>query len=385
MNFQSSFIITLASLSFFSCKENTPPKAPLMSVTVTEVIQQDVPLFNEYVGQIYGLQDIPVRARVEGFLESIDFKEGRRVKKGQLLYTIDSQPFRANVATQEGDLARAKTELIRAQNDLKRIRPLAEANAVSKSDLDAAIADEGAAKAGVDAARANVRLSQIELGYCNLYSPINGVIGKTHARVGEFVGKTPNPVILNTVSKIESIRVQFFLNESQYLKIMRWLVKNKEVEEKEKEEKASLELILSDGSIHTEKGTIDFIDREVDASTGSILLQATFKNPNGIIRPGQFARVRANIGTAKDAILIPQKAIKEIQGKFSITVLLKGDKVERKSVEVGEKVGDYWIVTKGLQKGDKIIYEGFQKVRNGMQVKPVFKTFESQTNALEQK
>jgi len=388
MYFRSTILILVASLCLFSCKEKPVPKAPLTSVTVTEVIQQDVPLFSEFVGQVYGLKDIPIRARVEGFLETINFKEGRSVKKDQLLYTIDSQPFMANVATEEGKLASAKTELIRAQNDLERIRPLAKANAVSKSDLDAAIADEGAAKAGVDAALANLRLAKIEMGYCNIYSPINGVIGKTQAREGEFVGKDPNPVILNTVSRIESVRVQFFLTESEYLKLMRTFIKEGgEASERDKKTNAEkfLELILSDGSIHTEKGNIDFIDREVDASTGSILLQASFKNPNGIIRPGQFARIRANVGIEKNAILVPQKAIKELQGKFSISVLLKGNKVESRSIETGEKIGDYWIVTKGLQKGDKVIYEGAQKVRNGMQVNPKFKTFESQTNALEKK
>ena len=385
MYFRSSILIALASLSLFSCKEKTPPKVPLTSVTVTDVIQKDVPLFSEFVGQVYGLKDIPIRARVEGFLETIDFKEGRSVKKGQLLYTIDSQPFMASVATEEGKLASAKTELIRAQNDLERIRPLAEANAVSKSDLDAAIADEGGARAAVSAAAANVRLAKIEMGYCRIYSPLNGVIGKTQAREGEFVGKDPNPVILNTVSRIESVRVQFFLTESEYLKLMRAFVKEGGESTKGKKEEDFLELILSDGSVHSEKGKIDFIDREVDASTGSILLQASFKNPNGIVRPGQFARIRANVGIAKDAILVPQKAIKELQGKFSVTVLLKDNKVESRAVETGDKIGDYWIVTEGLEKSDKIIYEGIQKVRNGMQVDPKFKTFESQTNVLESK
>ena len=154
---------------------------------------------------------------------------------------------------------------------------------------------------------------------------------------------------------------------------------------KTREEDKFLELILSDGSVHTEKGNIDFVDREVDASTGSILLQASFKNPNEIIRPGQFARIRANIGIEKNAILVPQKAVKELQGKASITVLLANNKVESKSVVVGDKVGDYWIVKEGLKKGDKVIYEGYQKVRNGMQVNPEFKTFKSQTKILDPK
>lgn len=359
---------------------------PLTSVTVTKALEKDVPLYSEYIGQTFGLKDIPIRARVEGFLEKISFKEGSKVKKGQLLYTIDSQPYKAEVATQQGMLTSAKTELIRAQNDLKRIRPLADANAVSKSDLDAAIADEGGAKAAVSAAQANLDLSKIQLGYCKIYSPINGVIGKTQARVGEFVGKDPNPVILNTVSRIESIRVQFFLTESEYLNFMRSPIAKSRRNMKNPDENKKqdyLELILSDGSVHSDKGEINFIDRQVDASTGSILIEASFKNEEGILRPGQFARIRAEKGVEKNAILVPQKAIKELQGKYIITLLKKDNTVESKNITVGEKVGDFWIVKEGVTKGDQVIYEGFQKVRNGMKVKPEFKEFESQTNILE--
>lgn len=372
-------------LSVFACQEKKQTPPPPTGVTVTKVIQKDVPIYQEFVGQTYGIKDIPIRARVNGFLKSINFKEGNTVKKGQLLYTVDQQPFLANVGTQKGLLAEKKTQLVRAQNDLERIRPLAERKAVSQSDLDAAIADEGAARASVEAAQSNLDLANIELGYCNIYSPIDGVIGRTEAREGEFVGKSPNPVILNTVSRIETIRVQFSLTESDYLIVMRELVKDRKMGSNTRNKEKNLDLILSDGSVHNHKGELNFIDREVNSNTGSIMIQASFPNPEGILRPGQFAKVRAEIERVKNAILIPQKAVYELQGKFSVTVLKEDNTVEKIDVTVGSKYGDYWIIKDGIKPTDKVVYEGFQKVRNGMKVTPSMKEFESQTDVLEKK
>lgn len=378
-------IITL----FSACKKKEVKKElPPQSVTVTKVLQQNVPLYNEFVGQIFGLKDIPIRSRVEGFLETINFQEGTNVKKDQLLYTVDDQPFQADVTTHEGLLTEAKTRLIQAENDLERIKPLAEVSAVSQSDLDAAIADRDAAKASVNAAKANLELSKIQLSYCKIYSPINGVIGRTKAREGEFVGKDPNPVILNTVSRLETVRVQFSLTESDYLGLMRELEQRKTRVDKVRsndDSKPYLELILADGSTHTHKGIIDFIDREVNATTGSIMIQASFQNPGSILRPGQFAKIKAKVELVENAILVPQKAVAELQGKHIVTVLQKDNKIEKRTVKVGAKYCDYWIINSGIKSTDQIIYEGFQKVRNDMIVTPIFKDFESQTNVLESK
>ncbi len=232
-------------------------------------------IYQEFVGQVYGLKDISIRARVEGFLEGIYFDEGRGVKKGQLLYTIESQPFEADVAAKMSLLAEAKIMFVNAESELNRIRPLAEINAVSQSDLDAAVARFEASQASVEAAEANLRAAQIQLSYTKIKAPISGIIGKTKAKVGDFVGREPNPVILNVVSRIDVILVEFFLTESEYLIVAREWNKNKELEEVEREE-PYLELILSDGSIHNHKGIVEFIDREVDPTTGSILLQASF-------------------------------------------------------------------------------------------------------------
>ena len=201
MEVKSILLIILFGILFLTgCKEEeaaVPPPPP--QISVIDVMTKDVPVYQEYVGQVYGELDIPVRARVEGFLETIDFLEGNKVSKGDLLYTIDSQPFEANVASYKSRVAEANTELVRAEAELNRYEPLVEKNAVSKSDYDAAKAQYGAAIASLDAANANLELAEIELGYCNIYSPITGIIGKTEAKVGEFVGRSPNPVILNTI------------------------------------------------------------------------------------------------------------------------------------------------------------------------------------------
>ncbi|MEE4248318.1 MAG: efflux RND transporter periplasmic adaptor subunit, partial [Kangiellaceae bacterium] len=259
----------LLSVSIFvSCSEEQPiHQAGVPTLPVVEVTVGEVEIEKEFVGQVYGKVDIPVRARVEGFLEGIHFDEGRKVTKGQLLYTIDAQPFQANMAQAQSGLAEAKIALVKAENDYARIKPLAEAKAVSQADLDAAIAEKGAAEAAVEAAQANVKMAEIQLSYTQIASPIDGLIGKTGARVGEFVGREPNPVILNTVSRIDTMRVDFYITESDYLRFARLAAQQQEQERKEQAQE-SLKLVLSDGSVYEELGKVDFVDRGVEESTG---------------------------------------------------------------------------------------------------------------------
>ncbi|AZQ60694.1 efflux RND transporter periplasmic adaptor subunit [Flammeovirga pectinis] len=383
-------LITLAitSIVLIGCggesakQQKTIPQA---EIQVTEVTVQNVPLTKTFVGQVYGTKDIPIRSRVEGFLEGIHFREGSRVKKGQLLYTVDPQSYSAEVTMRKSQLAEAKVSLIRASNDLGRIQPLAEQNAVSKSDLDAALAEKGAAESMVAAAKANLRMSQIELGYTTIESPITGVIGRTEAKVGEFVGREPNPVILNTVSRIDSVNVRFFITENDYLRLARYAITKEKSEQKrtEKEERDSekLELIFSDNTIYSQKGHIDFLDRNVDANTGAMLIQATFPNNDRLIRPGQFAKVRSVIDIVKDGILVPQRCVMEFQGRHTVYVVDNNGLVSQRKVELSSTFKDYWLVRSGLKKGEKIVLEGLQKVREGATVK--FKTvkFESQYEA----
>jgi len=371
---RSSILLFSTVLVFLSsCKDKEVQQAPPPDIKVVEVIQKEVPIYKEYVGQVFGFKDIPIRARVDGYLMGIHFKEGFGVKKGQLLYTIDPQPYQAKVAESMGQLAKAKTELVRADNELKRIEPLAEMNAVSQSDLDAAKAEFGAAQASVEAAEASLRLSKINLSYTNVKSPIRGLIGKTLAKEGEYVGKSPNPVILNTVSRIDNIRVEFFITEAEYLHYFRRFQ-----EETEEHEKTTLELILADGSIHKHKGVIDFIDRNVDPTTGAILLQASFPNPEKIIRPGQYAKVKALVQIDKNALIIPQRAVRELQGKYSVFVVNNESVIENRTIEINGFYNDYYIVSKGLEQGEKIVVDGLQKVRPEIKVNATLIDFKSQ-------
>ena len=361
-----------------SCKDKEQKAPPPQPFQVYEVQTKSVPIYEEFVGQVYGEKDIPIRARVVGFLDGIHFKEGEQVKKGQLLYSIDPDPLQQEVAAQTSMVAQAQTVLVQAQSDLARIEPLAAMSAVSEQELDMATSQRDAAISGLEAANANLNIAKLNLGYAKMYAPIEGIIGKTLAREGEFVGKEPNPVILNTVSQLRSVRVQFFLSEYDYLRVARaYMVRTKRKIEAS-DESIHLELILADGSLYEHKGKMDFIDRNVDASTGAILLQASFPNPDRLIRPGQFARVKARIRQANDAVLIPQKCAKELQGQFSVFLVNAENKLEAKKIVIGEKYGEFYLVEEGLKNGDKILLEGIQKARSDMEIVPKMTEFKGQ-------
>ncbi len=375
-NLMHSLLVTLLAVVLVtSCQKKVPKAIPPPDIEVVQVKQSDTKIHAELIGQVYGLYDIPIRARVEGWLNGIYFKEGSRVNKSQLLYKIDGETYEADVAAQLGGLAEAETQLVKAQSDLDRIVPLAKINAVSQSDLDASKAAAGAAKAAVDAAKANLDAAQIQLSYAHVYSPIEGIIGKTQAKVGEFVGRDPNPVILNTVSQIDTILVQFFISESQYLTLTKEFIANLKLKDtkartENKKNNSNLELILSDGTTFNEKGWVNFIDREIDPQTGSIMIQAEFPNPERILRPGQFARVRVVLRDIPDALLIPQRCIMELQGIYSVFVSDSNNVIVSKQVQVGPTIDDQWLINSGLKKGENVVYEGLQAVKIGMKINP---------------
>lgn len=377
-------VLILGGLTIFtSCKDKSA-QMPLPEIQVINVIKKDVPLTREFLGQVYGFQDIPIRARVEGYLLGVHFEEGYPVKKGQLLYTIDSQPFETQVASMDSKVAEARTYLVNAENELARYKPLAEINAVSKSDLDAAQASRDAAVSSLDAAQANLRMSQIQLGYTRISSPINGLIGKTEARTGEFVGREPNPVILNVVSDISKIRVEFFLTEAEYLIIAREFNQNVAddgtMDRENPKYQKNLTLILGDGTVYEEKGSVEFLGRAIDVNTGSILVQATFDNQRGLLRPGMYAKVRVEFEVVEGAILVPQKCVTELQGRFTVFVLEEGNIVKSRQVKVSDRIGNLWLITEGLAENEQVVIDGLQKVATGMEIKPVVTKFESQTS-----
>lgn len=371
----NKFLIAFSIIFLFiGCADDNQRQIVTGEIPVFKTNTGRVPVYQEFIGEVYGVKDISIRARVAGYLEEIYFNEGTRVEKGKLLYRIESQLYEQDVAAELSALAEAQTKFANAESELNRYRPLAEVNAVSKSDLDAAQANYDAALAGVEAAEAKLKAAQINLGYTKIYSPISGIIGKTKAKVGDFVGQQPNPVILNTVSQIDEVLVEFFLTETDYLTLGREYIsdsKTKKISSEElKKQEPNLQLILADGSVHPEKGILNFIDRGIDPSTGAVLIQASFPNPTGLIRPGQFAKVKALIDYEEKGILIPQRCVTELQGIFSVMIVNSENKIENRRVEVGDKYSDFWLIKSGLQKDELVVYEGLQKIKEGMTVKP---------------
>jgi len=352
-----------------------PPQIP-----VYKAKSENVTVHKDFVGQTYGLFDISIRARVDGYLEGIHFKEGGTVKKGQLLYSIDPAPLNAKVAEAMSMVAQAKTNLVKAESDYMRYKPLAENNAVSQSDYDAALASLGAAQASLEAAEASLDYAKIQKSYTTIYAPISGIIGRSKAKVGDYVGREPNPVVLNTVSRLDSILVQFHLTELQYLNMSKYEKVRKTIADPQKQKEAEVELYFADGSLHPELGKVDFVDRNIDPTTGTLMVQTSFPNPDGVVRPGQFAKLRINFDDPNDALLIPLKCLQEVQGQFNVFVVNTEGEVEFRTIELGETLQDMVIIRSGIEENEQIVMEGMNRVRTGMKVIPKEKEFKSVRN-----
>lgn len=354
------------------CAKKEAPPPPPTEVKAGTVLQKDVPIFVEAIGQTRGSTEIEVRARVEGFVETLDFKEGNPVKKGDLLYTIDPQPFQAALAQARGALAESEAQLARATQDVVRYEPLVAKNAISRQEYETAVVVKRAAEAAVEAAKASTQRAEIDLGYTKVTAPEAGLVGKTEVYPGTLVGRGQS-TILTHISQIDTIHVRFTLPERDYLYFAR---RRQDRGLADEAPTARLELVLADGTVHPAKGRIIFVDRNVDAATGTILMEAAFPNPGWIVRPGQFARVRAAVDFKKDAILVPQRAVSELQGIYNVAVVGAGDAIEIRMVKPGQRVGSLWLIEEGLKAGDKVVVEGLQKVRPGMKVKAETVTIE---------
>lgn len=353
--------ISLVVLS--SCKKDAAPQQQAPEVPVTQVVQQSVDITEDFVGQTYGGSDIEIRARVQGWLLQKHFTEGTEVKKGQLLYSIDPLPYQAKVDQARGQYAEADANLVKAKNDLDRIKPLATINAVSQRELVAAQGQYDAAVARKNALKANLDNAQIELGYCKITAPIDGTIGISKADVGDFVGGITT-LVLNTVSSINSIRVRFSISEREYLTYRKRILAGEKI-------RTEAVLILSDGSIHPDKGELSLANREIDPATGTLTLEAIFPNKDKIVRPGQFARVRMVVETLPNALLVPQRAVTELQGTFQVYVIDKENKLQIKIVEAGSRFGNNWIINKGLEPADRVALVGNAALRVNTVITPV--------------
>jgi membrane fusion protein (multidrug efflux system) len=378
----------MAALALTGCggQDDSAGKAPLLPVEVVTAERQDVALSIDLVGTTRGTQDVPIRARVEGFLDSMDFREGGFVKKGDLLYTIDPQPFKAKVVEARSKVAAAETMLVKADADLRRIRPLAEMKAVSEQDLDSAVAQEAASRAGVQAAEAVLDLANIELSYTRIIAPIDGLIGLSKAKPGEFVGRAPNPVVLNTLSDINPIRVRFSISEREYLILARNFAEEEGWDaERVRTEGSGMEMILllADGTEHPHKGQVVAQAQSIDPETGTYSVEALFPNPRRVVLPGQFARVRAPYETLEDTVVVPYRAIVEIQGRFRVYVVGAGNEVEVREIILGPSKGNDVVIESGLEGGESVIVEGLQRVRPGMVVAPTEAAPDSPAQQLE--
>jgi membrane fusion protein (multidrug efflux system) len=347
------------------CGENktAAPSAP--AVEVANVAVKDVPIVREWVGTTDGLVNAKINAQVQGYLIKQNYKEGSEVKKGQVLFEIDPRPFQAALEQAKGQLAITEGQLYTAKANLEKIRPLAAVNAVSKKDLDDAIGREASAKAAVQAAKASVRKDEIDLSFTRITSPIDGIAGISKAQLGDLVGSPGGPE-LTTVSTVDPIKVFVPLSEQEYMRFRREAEARGNSESKED----NLDLILADGRVFAHKGRVYFADRQVDERTGTIKVATLFPNPGNVLRPGQFAKIRALIETQKGALLVPQRAVNELQGRFQVAVVGPDNKVDLRWVKVGERADSLWVIDEGLKPGERVIVEGIQKVKAGMPVVP---------------
>lgn len=355
------FLIALLFITA-GCKKEAP-KPVIQEVKVTQVIQKTVPIYFEAIGQTRGSVEVEVRARVNGIIQTIDFEEGRSVKKGQLLCTIDPQPYQAALATAKGKYTQAQADYEKAKADVVRYKPLVAANAISREEYETAVSMQAAAAAQVEATRGAVKTAELDLGYCRVTAPVGGLIGKTEMKSGNLV--SPERNLIASISQINPIHVRVNIAEKDYI----WFAK-KRAEKKNEPQKPrdDIEMVLGDGGVHPQRGRTVFIDRQVDPTTGTIMLEVAFANPDSIVRPGQYARLRSVVDTKENAILVPQKAVQELQATYSVFVVGQDNKVSTKKVDVGAKVGNLWIINSGVTPGERVVVEGVQKIRDGMTV-----------------
>jgi RND family efflux transporter MFP subunit len=392
------------------CSSHTSAAAapPPPDVQIIEVQQKDVPIYNEWIGTLNGLVSADIKAQVSGYLLEQAYKEGSFVTKGQLLFQIDPRPFQAVVdqsegllAQSQGQLEQARAQLAQAQAqvsvsqanqhrtqlDEDRYIPLAQQQAITQQDLDNATQNNLAAKAQVEvataqvetakaqivaanaqvqSAKAAVETAKINLSFTRLTSPIDGIAGIAEQQVGALV--SPSSPVITTVSTLDPIKMYFTVSEQEYLEFRRRYSTPDTLDAERKQ--LRLELILSDGTVYPSPGTFDFADRQVDVRTGAIRVAGLFPNPGNLLRPGQYGKVRFSTHTQEGALLVPQRAVIELQGSYQLAVVDRDNKVSIRPVTVADKVGNQWIITGGVKPGEHVVTEGVQKVRQGIQVNP---------------
>jgi membrane fusion protein (multidrug efflux system) len=362
----------LAALILSGCnQEKAPPlsAAGPPQVVVAAVEQRDVPIVREWIGQLDGSENVDVRARVQGYIQEIAFKEGTVVKPGDLLLRIDPRPFEAAVAQEEADVAQATATQEKTQLDEQRQKQLFERNITSQQDYDNAVKANLGAKAAVEAAQAALQQANLNLDFATITSPIAGIVGHTDFSVGDYLAAGSAGTPVTTVSTVDPIKIVFALSEKEYLAAAEQLTAM--LAQPLDQRPATGELIRADGKVHPYKGRFLAADRQVDPKTGTIRISALFPNPGNILRPGQYAKARFKVQDRAGALLVPQRAVQELQGKNFVWVVDDANKVSQRGVTVGPRFGSDWVIEEGLKPGERVVVEGLQKVREGAPVQPL--------------
>jgi len=341
-----------------------PPSPP--TVEVAAVIQADVPIYHEWIGVLDGLVNADIRAQVTGYLVSQNYKEGDPIKKGDVLFEIDHRPFQAAVGQAKGHLAQAEARLGKTELDVKRYAPLLKDKAISQEEYDDAVQANLEAKAAVAAAKAQVEQTDLNLGFTWIVSPIDGIASIANGQIGDLVGPTTGE--LTTVSTVDPIKAYYNVTEQAYINFTKSFATERD--RYARLGQFEIELVLADGATYPLKGKIYAADRQISPTTGALRVAALFPNPNYALRPGEFGRIRVKFDLASGALLVPQRAVTELQGSYQVALVDPDNKIHVQPVRVGERSGTRWIIQEGLQPGQRVVVEGIQRVREGMVVNP---------------
>ncbi|HVH27224.1 MAG TPA: efflux RND transporter periplasmic adaptor subunit [Vicinamibacterales bacterium] len=346
-----------------ACEKPAEVAPPPPAVFVADVVQRDVPVYLELVGQTMGFQDVEIRARVEGFLETMSFREGSFVKQGAPLYEIDRKPLEAVLAAARADQATAEAALVKANNDVTRYAPLVAKQAVSQQELDDARALQDGARSQVEAAKAAVEKATLDLSYTRVTAPISGLVGTTLVKPGNLVGRGQN-TLLTTISQVNPMLFRVGVTEADYLRV----AQRSPGRGGGPPELAGIQLTLADGSAYAHTGRVATVDRAVDPTTGTLGLQLEFPNPDQLLRPGQYGRARLLLETDTGALLVQQRAVQELQNLYSVAVVGADNTVAFRNVKVGQRVDSLWVIEEGLKPGERVVVEGLQRIQDGMTV-----------------
>ncbi|MGO8699249.1 MAG: efflux RND transporter periplasmic adaptor subunit [Limisphaerales bacterium] len=363
---QTDILLAVAVFFFAGCKHKPPAAPPPPSAEVAAVTQADVPIYHEWIGTLDGLVNATIRAQVTGYLLTQDYREGDAIKKGDLLFQIDPRPFQAVLDQAKGQLAQAEARLGKTELDVKRYAPLVKDRAISQEEYDDAVQADLEAKAAVLSAKAQVEQAQLNLGFTRIVSPIDGIASIAKGQIGDLVG--PGTGELTTVSTVDPIKAYYNVTEQAYIRFAKLFANENERAERLKH--LEIQLILADGTVYPQAGQIYAPDRAIGPTTGALRLEAIFPNPESALRPGQFVRVRVKFDTDRGALLVPQRAVSELQGAYQVALVDTENKVHIQPVTVGERSGSFWVIEHGLQPGQRIVVEGLQRIREGLTVSP---------------